>query len=87
LGIGLDAAGVKNGNLVVFGGNLFGDNSLAKALMSPVLVSMTQRNSRAGPTAFLAAESSASSTAPTRTSRLIPFSRSQNSKLPKNRRS
>src|SRR2546422_10182361 len=44
---------------------------------------MTTRNSRAGPTAFFAAESKASSTAATRTSRLMPFSRSQNSKTAK----
>src|SRR5205823_2414901 len=41
------------------------------------------RMSRAGPTAFFAADSSASSTAATRTSRLMPFSRSQNSKTAK----
>src|SRR5581483_5282910 len=44
---------------------------------------MAQRSSRAGPTAFLAADNSASSTAATRTLRLMPFSRSQNSKTVK----
>ena len=58
--------------------------SLANALMSPVLGSMAQRNSRAGPTAFLAADSNASSTAFTRTSLLMPFSRSQYSNIAKN---
>src|SRR5438477_8884044 len=51
--------------------------------MSPFLGSISTRNSRAGPTAFLAAESKASSTAATRTSRLMPFSRSQNSNTAK----
>src|SRR5271157_1959314 len=40
---------------------------------------MATRNSRAGPTAFLAADNKDSCTAPARTSRLMPFSRSQNS--------
>jgi len=57
--------------------------SLANALMSPVFWSITQRSSRAGPTAFLAADNSASSTAAARTSRLMPFSRSQNSNAAK----
>ena len=51
--------------------------------MSPFLVSITQRKSRAGPTAFLAAAVRASTTAETKTSRLIPFSRSQNSNTAK----
>src|SRR5689334_24914788 len=51
--------------------------------MSPVLGSMAQRSSRAGPIAFFAAEIRASSTAATRTSLLMPFSRSQNSKTAK----
>src|SRR5438445_2616458 len=57
--------------------------NLAKALISPFFGSMATRNSRAGPTAFLAAVNNASSTAATRTSRLMPFSRSQNSKTAK----
>src|SRR6185312_7668299 len=57
--------------------------SFAKALMSPVLGSMATRSSRAGPTAFLAAESKASCTADVRTSRLMPFSFSQYSKTAK----
>src|SRR5712672_246795 len=44
---------------------------------------MATRSSRAGPTAFLAADNKASSTAATRTSRLMPFSRSQNSNTAK----
>src|SRR5213078_12907 len=59
-------------------------SSLAKARMSPVFGSIAQRNSRAGPTAFLAADSNASSTALTRTSLLMPFSRSQYSSIAKN---
>src|SRR5881394_4468615 len=59
-------------------------NSFANARMSPVFGSMAQRSSRAGPTAFLAADSKASSTALTRTSLLMPFSRSQYSKIAKN---
>src|SRR5947207_13348592 len=58
--------------------------SLAKARISPVFGSSAQRSSLAGPTAFLAAESKASSTALTRTSLLMPFSRSQYSKIAKN---
>src|SRR5215831_4728771 len=57
--------------------------SFAKALISPVLGSIATRNSRAGPTAFLAAESSASCTAEVRTSRLMPFSFSQYSRTAK----
>src|SRR5206468_2470431 len=57
--------------------------SLAKALISPFFWSITTRNSRAGPTAFFAAASRASLTAATRTSRLMPFSRSQNSRTAK----
>src|SRR5260221_1407185 len=57
--------------------------SLAKARMSPLFWSMTTRISRAGPTAFLAADNKASSTAATRTSRLMPFSRSQKSRTAK----
>src|ERR1044071_9264070 len=57
--------------------------SLAKARISPVLGSMATRNSRAGPTAFLAADNKASCTADVRTSRLMPFSFSQYSKTAK----
>src|SRR5204863_4427013 len=51
--------------------------------ISPVLGSMATRSSRAGPTAFLAAESRASCTAEVRTSRLMPFSFSQYSRTAK----
>src|SRR2546429_7989879 len=44
---------------------------------------MAQRSSRAGPIALLAAANRASLTAATRTSRLMPFSRSQNSRTAK----
>src|SRR5262245_46998858 len=47
--------------------------------MSPLLRSIDTRNSRAGPTAFLAAATRDSSTAAMRTSLEMPFSRSQNS--------
>src|SRR5208282_2651147 len=57
--------------------------NLANALMSPFFWSISTRNSRAAPTAFLAADNNASCTAPTRTSRLMPFSRSQNSRTAK----
>src|SRR5882672_6153339 len=57
--------------------------NLAKARMSPVLGSIATRSSRAGPTAFLAADSKASCTADVRTSRLMPFSFSQYSKTAK----
>src|SRR5215472_12576634 len=57
--------------------------SLAKALISPFFWSIATLNSRAGPTAFLAADNKASWTAPTSVYRLIPFSRSQNSKTAK----
>src|SRR5262249_29398651 len=57
--------------------------SFAKALISPVLGSIATRNSRAGPTAFLAADSNASCTAEVRTSRLMPFSFSQYSRTAK----
>src|SRR5215203_119900 len=57
--------------------------NFANALISPFFWSMATRNSRAGPTAFLAADNKASSTAATRTSRLMPFSRSQNSNTAK----
>src|ERR1035441_7902660 len=57
--------------------------SLANALMSPFFWSISTRSSRAGPTAFLAACNNASWTALDRTSRLMPFSRSQNSKTAK----
>src|SRR5579871_5124858 len=51
--------------------------------MSPVLGSIATRKSRAGPTAFLAADSNASCTAEVRTSRLMPFSFSQYSNTAK----
>src|SRR5215469_12625935 len=57
--------------------------NLANARMSPVLGSIATRNSRAGPTAFLAADSNASCTAEVRTSRLMPFSFSQYSNTAK----
>src|SRR5208282_2741868 len=57
--------------------------SLANALMSPFFWSISTRNSRAEPTGFLAADNNASCTAPTRTSRLMLFLRSQNSKTAK----
>src|SRR5206468_11058241 len=57
--------------------------NLASALMSPLLRSMDTRNSRAGPTAFLAAATSDSSTAAMRTSLEMPFSRSQKSRTAK----
>src|ERR1051326_3547379 len=57
--------------------------NFANALISPFVGSMATLSSRAGPTAFFAADSNDSCTAPTRTSRLMPFSRSQNSKTAK----
>src|SRR3954470_2539048 len=57
--------------------------NFANALISPLFWSIATRSSLAGPTAFLAADNSDSWTAPTRTSRLMPFSRSQNSKTAK----
>ena len=58
--------------------------NLANARMSPSFRSISHRSSRAGPTARLAAESRASSTALIRISRSSPFSRSQYSMLAKN---
>ena len=85
LRLGVDPPGVENGDLIVFGHHFLRDHhSFAKALISPLLGSMVQRNSRAGPTAFFAANSNASSTAFKRTSFWMPFSRSQYSNTAKN---
>src|SRR6185436_5410091 len=59
-------------------------SNFANALISPVFGSTLTRNSRAGPTAFLAAETRASSTAANNVARLMPFSRSQYSKIVNN---
>ena len=85
LRVRLDPAGVENGNLVVLGEDLFGDHQLGEGPDVPGLrIDDDSAIPGPGPTAFLAADSSASWTAATRTSRLMPFSRSQNSKTAKN---
>jgi hypothetical protein len=76
----LDPARIKNRNLVVLRNDLVRDDEFGERLDIAVSESISTRNSRAGPTAFLAACNNASWTAAMRISRLTPFSRSQNSR-------
>jgi hypothetical protein len=80
LRVGLDAAGVEHRDLVVFGHHLLGHDEFGEGPNVTSLGVNATRNSRAGPMAFLAAASKDSCTAANTLSRLMPFSRSQNSK-------
>ena len=84
LGVGLDAAGVEHGNLVVLGNDLLGDDQFGEGPdVAVFLVDVDAQFARRADRLFGGGQARPPGQQPTRTSRLMPFSRSQNSRTAK----